>query len=846
MKFAVPLTIALAIACALVMRPEQGAAGGATFLVDTTSDADLQACTGAIGDCSLRGAINKANATAGADTINFSYLINTLHVISPDPFLPTITEAVLIDGYFVGGAVENTNPVGEGLNATLRMVLDGGSAAMDASGFNINASGVEIRGFNIRDFGGSGIRDISANGGNTFVGNYIGTDATGAAADGNGIGVSTSSPDDVIGGTAPADRNLISGNAVQGVRISGSGADDNTVQGNIIGLDAAGTADVGNGMQGVWVLDASNAMIGGTESGAGNVISGNGNGGIAIDTNLEKNTSGHVVQGNLVGTDVTGTVDVGNSSNGIQVTPDVLGTQIGGTAPAGRNVVSGNGGLGLYIGFRSNETQIQGNYIGTDITGEADLGNGSWGIGLIAVSDTLIGGITPGAGNVISGNGRSGISVVSVAQANTVQGNFIGTDIDGQQAIPNDEHGIEFRGNTLNTVIGGTSAGARNIISGNTEHGILFWEDGGSGGTNDANTVQGNYIGTNKSGTQALGNADGIRIMDGASSNTIGGPEDGAGNLISGNAGHGITGSGAGVTGNLIEGNSVGTNAAGDGPIPNAISGADFSGPSNEIRRNHIAYNGTVGVTTSGGGIMNTISQNSIHDNGTAGIDNLAGGNLELEPPSIFETGSASGSACPNCLVEVFSDDVDEGRTYHGSAMADGAGSWTFNGAVSGPFVTATATDADGNTSEFSAPFPFTPDPKTPTPTPAEPTATPGTSTPTATPGAGTPTATATPEPKGLRWGDLQCDGDVDPVDGLGDLRDVAGLSPLAQTEPCPDIRTIVDIAKASLHLWGDSDCDNDVDAVDALALLRHVAGLAALNQQEPCPDIGAQIVVKK
>jgi hypothetical protein len=96
-----------------------------------------------------------------------------------------------------------------------------------------------------------------------------------------------------------------------------------------------------------------------------------------------------------------------------------------------------------------------------------------------------------------------------------------------------------------------------------------------------------------------------------------------------------------------------------------------------------------------------------------------------------------------------------------------------------------------------------------------------------------------------MRWGDNQCDGDVDPVDALADLRDVAGLPPVSQTEPCPDVRTIVDVENASPHLWGDSDCDNDVDAVDALAILRNVAGLAPLAQTEPCPDVGAGVVFK-
>ena len=154
--------------------------------------------------------------------------------------------------------------------------------------------------------------------------------------------------------------------------------------------------------------------------------------------------------------------------------------------------------------------------------------------------------------------------------------------------------------------------------------------------------------------------------------------------------------------------------------------------------------------------------------------------------------------------------------------------------------VTATAFDPDGNTSEFSncvqvivpaTPTPM-PSPTGPTPTGGTPTVTPApTSTATATP-IGTPTPTPTSTPMGkLVQGDVQCDGDVDTVDALQQLRNVAALETF-QEAGCPGIGAKV------ASLFGDVDCDEDVDAVDALMVLRWVAALT-VSQFEPCKDIG-------
>jgi hypothetical protein len=207
-----------------------------------------------------------------------------------------------------------------------------------------------------------------------------------------------------------------------------------------------------------------------------------------------------------------------------------------------------------------------------------------------------------------------------------------------------------------------------------------------------SNTISGNYIGTDATGTAALGNqSDGIYIGEptgGAQNNIIG-----SGNVISHNGGNGIR-----------------------------VDGPD---------------------TTS-----NRITQNSITDNANLGIDNYYGGNAELAPPTITgATGnSISGIACPNCTVEIFSDPEDEGKIHEGTTTADGDGNFTWTGSVAGPYVTATETDGAGNTSEFSLPIlPAVTSTPTRTATPTSTSTATATPTPTPTATSTEPTPTATP-----------------------------------------------------------------------------------------------------
>jgi hypothetical protein len=254
-----------------------------------------------------------------------------------------------------------------------------------------------------------------------------------------------------------------------------------------------------------------------------------------------------------------------------------------------------------------------------------------------------------------------------------------------------------------NTTPGGACSGDCNLISGNGESGVNV--------LGSHNTVSGNYIGTDANGAEPSGNDNGVSVS--GSYNVIGGDAPGERNLISGNN----TGIGLlyiGTMSNTIRGNYIGTNADGTAPLPNEGRGIGLSnGTSHNLigAGNVIAFNGGDGVWINGNETANNaISQNSIHSNGGLGINLENGGNTELPAPDItaydLAAGTAGGTACAHCTVEVFSDASDEGRRFEGSTTADADGHWSLQmspgSAFVGPVLTATATDAQGNTSEFA------------------------------------------------------------------------------------------------------------------------------------------------
>ena len=602
------------------------------LVVNSTGDAgdavpgDNLCQTATPGICTLRAAIEEANAVNDVDTINFLIPGVGVQTISPASALPLISQPITINGYTQTGASENTLAVGD--NAVINIQLNGSGAGVGVDGLSITAGGCTVKGLAIYLFGGDGIQLATA-GGNTIAGNFIGTDATGAGTtNGNtaeGVNISNVGTN-TIGGSTTQARNVISDNGVGGVNISGASATGNIVQGNYIGTDRNGTADVGNTVDGVFVGGPSNT-IGGTTAtpgqGEGNVISGNGAGAVGSGVRVTANTN--TVTGNLIGVAAGGTAALGNSNNGVFITTAANNT-IGGIATNVRNIISSNTGAGVAInGAGATGNIVQGNYIGTDATGTLDRGNTTDGVRIDGgATVSTVGGLTatPGVppGNVISGNASDGIEINSgtASPNNTVQGNLIGTTSSGTVLLRNDSNGVLINGSSNNS-IGGATATARNIITGGTAgtaDGVDIQDN-----ASDNNVVAGNYIGTDISGTLDFGaGGDGVRLSGtGPDTNTIGGsattPGTAPGNVISGNTGDGVEITASGTTGNLVQGNLIGTQSNGTSALANGANGVLIT---------TTATGNTVGgsTTTPGTGLGNVIS-----GNGTNGV--LISGNAD-------------------------------------------------------------------------------------------------------------------------------------------------------------------------------------------------------------------------
>ena len=265
----------------------------------------------------------------------------------------------------------------------------------------------------------------------------------------------------------------------------------------------------------------------------------------------------NTIAGNYIGVAPDGQSPAGNGGEGVLIF-GASGNTVGGTVAADRNVISANGGHGVQIQRTTPSSPspatgnvVEGNYVGTNATGDAAVANAFDGISLVwGAQGNTIGGSVPGAGNVVSGNGRIGISVFDTSSGNLIEGNYVGTNAAGTGAVGgNHECGIVL--GSANTV-GGTSAGARNVISGNS---------GGCGlAIGGSDTVEGNYIGTNAAGTAALGNGTALSDVQAgldieSSNNHVGGTAVGAGNVISGNIGPGVWLPNPSGTANAVQGN---------------------------------------------------------------------------------------------------------------------------------------------------------------------------------------------------------------------------------------------------------------------------------------------------
>ena len=644
---------------------------------------------------SLRQFILNSNAISGAQTSDFSIGAagSSQTITLSGASLPTVTDAVVLDAWTQGAAGYSGPPL---------IVVDGNGAVGATGLLRLSAGGSTVRGFVLQGSTSDGIR-IDTAGGNTIVGNYIGTNAAGNAADANGstgVSVMAGANGNTIGGLTAAERNVIAANGNNNI---GLGSNANVVLGNYIGIGADGSTALGATSNNVYVT-GSNNTIGGTAAGSRNVISASSASGVFITTG-----TGNVVQGNYIGTDATGMLDRGNAVRGVEVW-SANGNTIGGAAAGAGNLVSGNDSDGINVNL-SNNTTVQGNVVGLNAAGTAALANGRNGI-RVNSANNLIGG--SGAGNVVSGNSQAGVYLTGAgATGNVLLGNRIGTDAGGTLSLGNGAgnegggvwvggggtgvtiggtgagegntiatnygHGVTLsgvnaallQGNTITgnfdpspapvpnigagvsiesssgVTVGGTAAGSRNVISGNQTQGVFI------GFNSSNNWVAGNYLGTDATGTVAQANGhSGVLLYWNADNNTIGGTTAAARNLISGN--------GTGVwieessDNNVVSANYIGVDASGAADLGNGSAGVivNLNSLNNRIggtlagERNVISGNGSTGVLIQNGADGTLVQGNYIGTNaaGSAAIQNDGGGVGINNAANVTIGGAAAGA----------------------------------------------------------------------------------------------------------------------------------------------------------------------------------------------------------
>ena len=562
-------------------------AAALTFTVNSTGDqVDASIgngrCATSDNTCTLRAAIAEANSHTGPDTIAFNIGgsgVRTIQLTSQLPSLSDRTGPTTIDGFTQPGAEPNTHAQLNNADMMVQIVGEGEAGTDTFSGLAITSPGNRVQGLVFYRLHRAIWLEGSGASNNVIAGNFIGTNAAGTyfssifATPANGVHIRAGASSNIIGGTANADRNILSGSAANGVAMFDEGTDSNVVINNIIGLGPMGNRRVPNGNHGVDInTGASRNVIGGMGANERNVVSGNGHEGVELSHFTE--TEGNHVVGNFIGTDVTGNNAPSFSYNGLR-------------------------GITIEDGARNN-----------------------------VVHDNVIGGNG-------DNRGESGLTIAGTfTSGNHVYNNRIGV-------------------------------GLNEADIGNVGYGVL--------------------------------------IQTGANRNKIG-------------------------PGNIIAFNPIGVRVK------------DSATDHNTITQNRIYGNANLGIDLDPVGSVNA------NDAG----DGDSGANQQLNFPVIADadTDTVAGTACGGCTIEVFLADSGsgahgEGKTLLGSAKAlsNGTFSVAIAGARAGEYATATATDADGNTSEFARNVVLSQGdgrPRTPTPTPTF------SATPTPTP---TRTTSATPTP---------------------------------------------------------------------------------------------------
>ncbi len=690
------------------------------------------------------------------NTIDFDIPGSGLETIEVTSALPTIVVPVTISGYSQPGSAFSPAADTQVDANNAQVQIDGSQlpANVPVDGLAIATSNCVVDGLIVTGFSGAGI-SISGAGsqGNWVWGNFLGalpdptngrnfadvpTSSAGVESLpqlGNLVaGVLVTSSNNRIGGDSPGLPNVMANNGYDsggnaaggvGILIQTAGGTGNLIQGNVV---------VNNAAQGI-LVQSSNNTIGEALAGGGNVIGNNGTQGIEITGGV--NVQGNQVLGNFIGTDlgsIDGTITKGeiafpNSADGILIEGSPKNTIGGSSSAAARNVIGTSQLDGILIdGAASTANRVLGNFIGFNVVGGAiALLPNQNGISITAAGN-FIGDSLGGDGNTISNNRNHGILLIGAgASGNTIAGNVIGLNPDGGSAFPNAFDGIHID-NAPNNIIGGTTANARNTISSNN-NGVYITGAGATG-----NIVEGNFIGTGTDGVTSLGNAvDGV-VIDNAPLNTIGGTATGAGNVISGNN-RGIVITGAGSLNNLVQGNFIGTDLTATHVINNQIDGVQLTlgASSNTIgglatgAGNTIAFNAGEGVDLDDG-TGNAILTNSIFSNNAPGgiLLNPVNNANDLQPAPVITAvlpngassvvqGTLTAAANTTYNVQFFSNAAKDpsgfgqGQTFALTAPvttnAQGKATFSLNlpgGVSSGQWVTATATDPQGNTSAFS------------------------------------------------------------------------------------------------------------------------------------------------
>ncbi len=608
---------------------------------------------------SIRNAASFANSNPGPDTITFDASIQDQSIVLDAPVFFT-DDFTVIDGDITGNCLPN-------------ITISGANIAMPCTGFN-NCGGLvfqsshnAIKYLNIVEYDqviwGNGLQ--LAGDSNLVIGNYIGINLAGtdAASTRNYYGIyNPLGGHNVIGGTTPCERNIISGNTF-GASFQ---SDSNQVLGNYFGTDFNGTSVTNTGNdQAVQIANGgSYNTVGSTNPAGKNTIASDVGGATGIRVTNAASRENLII-GNYIGTDVNGTTNLGGGFNGVILLNSVK-NQVGDGSAAGRNLITG-WSWGIRI-QSSDSNVIIGNYVGLDVTGQIPFPNTNVGIFLETGSDyTQVGDGTVGGRNIVAGN-PTGISINSTGVS--VLGNYIGTNVDGDMAVAN-TIGIAVAGGGLDAQIGDGTAGGRNIVSGNTNRGIQSW------GT--STNVDGNYVGVQADGTTPMGNGlAGVNI-------DIRGLDMVRTNVIAYNGGNGVE----------IQGTAVDT--------------------LNYIFQNQINNNNGYGISTSNNANprKNTFHFNSIYGNTAGGINQGTNSQEGVLSPKItvLQSDSVFGTSSPNAMIQVFTDSADQGQHFVDSTFADASGNWAIaidtSSFPGGMAKISALQDSSLNTSAFSVSVPL-------------------------------------------------------------------------------------------------------------------------------------------